>query len=295
TTPQAQRPREFDRWIEASEAIRRFPEIQNVGFDLLVPASQLAAFKARQAKDPIRPFGARGPGAWEAGVVPSESRPFYCLAVAGIARSPEDFLPVGVNWCALAPTLMYDRDHGAPNYAPITLAGKTTLGVATPVYSTGVPPSTVAARRRAFIGWLGDLLVPNVVISRALEGHPNIAVKFTFSSPGARVAFAHGALPAPAMTDTLNVHKVGSAGAVWVLQTFTPRVSSSLFDHTNALTRLLGGVLLTLLASSVILLLATGRRRALAMVAAKTAELEHQATHDPLTGLPNRVLVMDRA
>src|SRR4029077_12227815 len=95
--------------------------------------------------------------------------------------------------------------------------------------------------------------------------------------------------------DTLNVHKVGSAGAVWVLQTFTPRVSSSLFDHTNALTRLLGGVLLTLLASSFILLLATSRRRALAMVAAKTAELEHQATHDPLTGLPNRSLVMDRA
>src|SRR4029077_6174550 len=92
TTPQAQRPREFDRWIEASEAIRRFPEIQNVGFDLLVPASQLAAFKARQAKDPIRPLGARGPGPWEAGVLPSESRPFYCLAAAGIARSPEDFL-----------------------------------------------------------------------------------------------------------------------------------------------------------------------------------------------------------
>jgi diguanylate cyclase (GGDEF)-like protein len=295
TSPQARSPREFDRWIETSEAIRRFPELQNVGFDVLVPASQLAAFKARQAKDPIRPFGAQRPGTWEAGVLPSEGGSFYCLAVAGMARDPEAFLPVGVNWCALAPSLMYDRDHGAPNYAPITLAGKTTLGIATPVYSTGVPPSTVAARRRAFVGWLGDLLVPNVVISRALEGHPNIAATFTFTTPTSHVSFSHGAIPAHAMTDTLNVHQVDAAGAVWILRTFAPRVSSSLFDHTNALTRLLGGVLLTLLASSFILLLATGRRRALAMVAAKTAELEHQATHDPLTGLPNRSLVMDRA
>jgi diguanylate cyclase (GGDEF)-like protein len=91
------------------------------------------------------------------------------------------------------------------------------------------------------------------------------------------------------------VHKVGSGQTGWVLQTFTPGVSSNLFDHPNALSRLLGGALLTLLASSFILLLATGRRRALAMVAAKTAELAHQATHDPLTGLPNRSLVMDRA
>jgi diguanylate cyclase (GGDEF)-like protein len=231
----------------------------------------------------------------EAGVLPSEGRPFYCLAAAGIARGAEAFMPVGVNYCALAPTMMYDRDAGAPNYAPVTLAGKTTLGVATPVYSTGVPPGTVAARRRAFLGWLGELLVPDVVISRASEGHPNIALKLSFSLPTAHVGFSHGRVPQHAMTDTLVVHSVPAAHARWVLQTFTPGVSSVLFKRPNALLRLLGGVLLTLLASSLILLLATGRRRALAMVAAKTAELAHQATHDPLTGLANRTLVLDRA
>jgi diguanylate cyclase (GGDEF)-like protein len=292
TSSAARGPVEFDRWVESAEAMRRFPELQNIGFDLLVPASRLAAFKAHQVKDPIRPFGARGPGAWEAGVLPSEGRSFYCLAAAGIARSPEAYLPVGVDWCALAPTMMYDRDAGAPNYAPITLAGRTALGIATPVYNAASTPRTVAARRRAFLGWLGDLLVPDVVISRALEGQQNIALKFSFSSPTSHVVFAKGAVPKHAMTDTLVVH---GAPTRWVLQTFTPGVSSLLLDRPNALLRLLGGVLLTLLASSLILLLATGRRRALAMVAAKTAELAHQATHDPLTGLPNRTLVLDRA
>ncbi len=295
TYPASRTPADFDRWVESVEAFRRYPELENIGFTVLVPASHLAAFKAREAKDPVRPFGARGPGSWEAGVLPGEGQSFYCLAAAGMARNAKAYVPVGVNYCALAPTMMYDRDAGAPNYAPITLAGSTTLGISTPVYSTGAPPGTVVARRRAFLGWLGELLVPNVVISRALEGHPNIAVKFSFSLPTSHVAFSHGVIPKGAMTDTLVVHNVPSAHARWVLQTFTPGVSSLLFDRPNALFRMLAGVLVTFLVSSFILLLGTGRRRALALVAAKTAELAHQATHDPLTGLPNRTLVLDRA
>ena len=153
----------------------------------------------------------------------------------------------------------------------------------------------MAARRRAFIGWLGELLVPNVVLERALEGHPNIAVKFGFSSPAAHFAFYRGHAQHGAMTDTLVVHRTASAGATWILQTYTPAVSGSVFHNPNALYRLVGALLLTLLATALILVLGTGRRRARAMVAAKTAELAFQATHDPLTRLPNRALVQDRA
>ncbi|HTY95924.1 MAG TPA: sensor domain-containing diguanylate cyclase [Solirubrobacteraceae bacterium] len=295
TTPDARTPLGLDRWIETAEIMRRFPEIQNIGFDELVPASQLAAFQARRHADPLRPFGSHGPPAWEAGVVPNENASFYCLAVAGMARGSQSYVPLGLNYCALAPTMMYDRDAGAANYAPVTIGGKTSLGVAIPVYRTGTPPTTVAARRRAFVGWLGELLVPNVVLERALEGHPNIAVKFGFSSPAAHFAFYSGHTQAGASSDTLVVHRTASAGATWILHTYTPVASGSLFGNPNALYRLVGGLLLTLLATSLILVLGTGRRRALAMVAAKTAELAFQATHDPLTRLPNRALVQDRA
>ena len=55
TTPDARTPVGLDRWIETADILQRFPEIQNVGFDELVPASQLAAFQAQPARGPAAP------------------------------------------------------------------------------------------------------------------------------------------------------------------------------------------------------------------------------------------------
>jgi diguanylate cyclase (GGDEF)-like protein len=281
---------DFDRWIESVHAMRRFPELENIGLVTLVPAERLADFQAHMRKDPLRPLGPSSLAPPEGNqVLPAGNRPYYCLAVAGLARNAKTYLPGALDYCALAPTLITARDNGQPSYAPFMTGSETTLGVETPVYRGGIAPKTIAGRRRAFWGWLGELLVPKVVLSRALEGHPNLAVNFRYDSAGVHVAFKSGRVAAGDQTAKIDLRNG------WSVQSFAVPVAGGVTGDVHALTLLIGGILLSLLFGLLGFVLGTGRRRALALVHEQTRELSHQALHDALTGLPNRALVLDRA
>src|ERR1700728_447348 len=66
------------------------------------------------------------------------------------------------------------------------------------------------------------------------------------------------------------------------------------FGATGALALLLGDLVLSLLLGASVYVLGTGRARSRVLADERTDELQFQALHDSLTGLPNRALIMDR-
>ncbi len=300
-------PAAFDRWIESLRAIQRYPELQNIGLVKFVQASQLAAFAAHEASDPLRPLGPQSvspAGGFQ--VLPAGKRPYYCLAVVGLARDAASYVPEGLDYCELIRPMITTRDSGLTGYAPVAEAGAAGLGVGTPVYRTGVTPSTVQARRQAFLGWLGERIQPRVLLQTALVGHPGAYVVFRFNTRYSHVAFASGKPPAGAQSATIPVAVGREAGLQqdegWTMQSFSASASASMFSNGNALTLLVGASLLSVLVGLLVSVLGTGRMRALSLVREKTRELSQKnhelfelALHDPLTGLPNRSLVLDRA
>jgi diguanylate cyclase (GGDEF)-like protein len=300
-------PAAFDRWIESMLAIERYPELQNIGLVKRVGASQLKAFEAHEATDPLRPLGPTSvPPSGGFQLLPAGRRPYYCLAVAGMASDAAAVVPQGLDYCALISAMVGTRDSGLTGYAPLAEAGTTGLGVSTPVYRTRFKPSTAQGRRQAFLGWLGERIQPRVLLQTALIGHPGAAVVFRFNASDSHVAFASGTPPAGAQSTTIPVALGREAGLQrdegWTMESYSASISASVFSNRNALLVLVGGSLLSVLIGLLLSVLGTGRTRARALVREKTRELSEKnrelfalALHDPLTGLPNRSLVLDRA
>jgi diguanylate cyclase (GGDEF)-like protein len=276
----------FRLWMSSLRAYQRYPDLVGVAGVSLVPLSQLATFEARALEDPA---GALGPGGTFQ-ISPPGNRPYYCFARVESTRPGEAEEPAGLDYCdtPIGPLLLKARDSGQGAYVPFGSGSSALFVVGTPIYSTGAVPTTLTARRADFLGWAGTELRPQVLLAQALRGAAHTAVNFVYRSGSTTATFSAGRAPRGSSSRTVNLHNG------WRVQTIALVDGGSITANANALALLVIGALLSLLLGSLIFVLGTSRARALGLVKERTDELEHLALHDPLTGLPNRALILDR-
>ncbi len=277
---------EFKQWNGWVHAFKRYPEVQGIAELVMVPASQLSAFAARSVLDPAGALAAGGTFQ----VTPPGNRPYYCLASVSESRTGVSTTPAGLDFCAtaLGGPLLAARDSGQTAYLPYGPGSAEELVLGAPLYVGGTTPGTVAARRAAFLGWTGVSIYPKLILGTALLNHPSTSVAFHYRGGSSQVTFHAGTAPAGAQSTTIDLHNG------WDVMVSGPAGISGTFANGTGDAVLLGGIAISLLLAVVIFLLGTSRARALFLVNERTRQLRFQAFHDPLTGLPNRALILDR-
>ena len=277
---------QFLHWIVSTSAFKRYPELSGMSEIEMVPASQLSAFAARETRDPPGPLASNSTYQ----VTPPGARPYYCLESVAQQRSPKAILPAGFDYCEtpIALHILKARDSGQSLYIPYKIGKTESLALGRATYADGTVPTTLEGRRVDFVGLTGIVIVPRVLLSTALAGHPNTAVSFRYADGTSTANFTAGSAASGAQTVMDNLHNG------WTVETFGSVQSGGLFSNPNARATLLAGIALSLLLGALVLVLGTGRSRAREKLELRTAELQFLALHDPLTMLPNRALIVDR-
>ncbi|HYN93038.1 MAG TPA: EAL domain-containing protein [Pilimelia sp.] len=276
-------------WLATVQAPQRYPELQQVMIIQKVPVGRLADFAAGRWSHPAAAL----PDSTLA--LPPTARGYYCLASAtgypGISGSP-----VGVDLCANE-AVARSRDSGRAvttritggQWADGTLLAGTPLAVVTPIYRGGYVPGSVTSRQEAFVCWIVMTINTQVILNEAIGNHPDLGVTLRYDNGSGTPVVASGGVAVvggqtltTSLSTGLTVTVTGPPDAGGVLGPGSPVVV------------LVTGLAASLLLGVLILVLATGRERALRLVSQKTDELAHLALHDALTGMPNRALIVDR-
>ena len=313
------------RWFSALTSSRH-PDALGTAYIQTVSHAELYYFLLAMAADPTSALEADGPFA----VTPASARAPYCftrlLALSSAVQSAGDAaMPPGLDWCATAAAgaLTAARDSGQPSVARVLVPDESALlglhpsgGAApgtqveslksidqalgsaivvfTPQYNSPSTPTTVTARRAAFEGWVAGIFDTGRILTAAVGSHRDFQVVLARQTPGTAplVVATHDTTgKAAGLTATIPA----PADGLWKVTVRRPAVTGWATGRMQGLAVAGAVVLGTLLLFFVLRSLVASRRRALVLAAAQDDELNHMAMHDVLTGLPNRMLVVDRA
>jgi signal transduction histidine kinase len=256
---------QFAAWARALQIRTRYPELTGIAWIALVPAAKLSSFAALAGEQ----VAVGKPGSSFA-VIPAGKRAYYCLTRMALGVGATPAAPPPFDFCATS-ALFATRDSGRLLVSAVELQGASDMGLASPIYRGGGVPATIAARQRNFLGWTAIGVEPSVLLAVALFHHPDTELVLRRSSAAPTLAFTLGKAPRAAQSATVNLHD----GAT--LEIFGPRVDDGILADSNSLLLLSGGVVLSMLIALLVLVLGTGRARAMRLVTEKTRELADEA------------------
>jgi diguanylate cyclase (GGDEF)-like protein len=270
---------QFTAWTKAVALLDHNKDLNGLGVVYYVSAAQLPAFVREQDSMSSLPFVVTPPGA----------RAHYCFAAMGIVRPGLVDTPRGYDLCSgtEGPLITSARNSGIGAVIPYTEGNVKTIAFETPMYRGGVTPTTAAGRQRNFVAVIALTVEPKIVLAATLKNYPNMAVNLRFDT-SSKPVFASGVAPKNAADIS------SSLGDGWTLDVLGRATNAGLFANVVATSVLLGGMALSLVLALLCFMLGTDRARLRRLVDDRTEQLNYQATHDMLTGLPNRTLIIDR-
>jgi diguanylate cyclase (GGDEF)-like protein len=291
----------FREWYQ--ELRRGAPAAPGVVAVLIEPVlrSAVATFRRQAEDDPT--FRKLLGGRFQ--IVPSGRRAVYCLtrAIVGSDTTTTSLYPPLLDYCApvlpvigrspYAALIRTGTDTGSFFVSSLPGVGGSLVAVGAAVYRRAAPISTVRARRAALIGFIGTSFNSAALIRAVLVGRPSLSVSlYHRNADGPLQLIARGGATVGGGAAVYSTRNQLSDG--WVAQV-TGTSGGSISASAQGLVVLGFGLIITLLILLLYVAQSRSRQRAWSLVGEKTEELEYRALHDPLTGLPNRTLVLDRA